>query len=149
LEITNLVVHSFTFNFVKLLNLIVWDSEHKAFCNFLSNTISRPSGWAPRSKTGRWRYRLKRNILGFQGAVSLMFLSKTLLFMTFNYQRKMYKNTSGVEMGPDPTRPDPTRACFWPAVNKRPTRLWPRYFPTRPEAIFFDPKVKNWKIWRF
>jgi len=38
---------------------------------------------------------------------------------------------------------DPTRAYFWPAVNKSPTRLWPRHFPTRPEAIFFDPKEKK------
>jgi len=48
-------------------------------------------------------------------------------------------------MGLDPTRPDSTRAYFWPAVNKRPTRLWPGYFPTRPEAIFFDPKGKKLK----
>jgi len=41
--------------------------------------------------------------------------------------------------------PDPTRAYFWPAVNKRPTRLWPGYFLTRPEAIFFDPKGKKLK----
>jgi len=40
---------------------------------------------------------------------------------------------------------DPTWAYFWPAVNKRPTRLWPGYFPTRPEAIFFDPKGKKLK----
>jgi len=44
---------------------------------------------------------------------------------------------SKVEMGPDPTR-----AYFWPAVNKRPTRLRPRYFLTRPEEIFFDTKDK-------
>jgi len=50
-----------------------------------------------------------------------------------------------LEMGPDPTRPDPTRAYFWPAVNKRPTRLRPGYFPTRPEEIFFDPKGKKLK----
>jgi len=41
--------------------------------------------------------------------------------------------------------PDPTRAYFWPAVNKRLTQLWPRYFPTRPKAIFFDPKGKKLK----
>jgi len=41
--------------------------------------------------------------------------------------------------------PDPTRAYFLPAVNKRPTRLWPGYFPTWPEAIFFDPKGKKLK----
>jgi len=42
-----------------------------------------------------------------------------------------------VEMGPDLIR-----AYFWPIVNKRPTRLRPRYFLTRPQEIFFDPKVK-------
>jgi len=36
--------------------------------------------------------------------------------------------------------PDPTQAYFWPAVNKRPTHPQPRYFPTRPEEIFFSPK---------
>jgi len=45
-----------------------------------------------------------------------------------------------VEMGPDPTR-----AYFWPTVNKRPTRLWLEYFLTWPEDIFFDPKGKNLK----
>jgi len=38
--------------------------------------------------------------------------------------------------------PDPTPAYFWPTVNKRPTCLWPRYFLTRHEEIFFDPKEK-------
>jgi len=41
--------------------------------------------------------------------------------------------------------PDPTRAYFWPAVNKRPTRLQPGYFLTWPEEIFFDPKGKKLK----
>jgi len=41
--------------------------------------------------------------------------------------------------------PDPTRAYLWPAVNKRPTRLRPGYFPNRPEDIFFYPKGKNLK----
>jgi len=45
---------------------------------------------------------------------------------------------SQLEMGPDPTR-----AYFWPAVNKRPTRLWPGYFLTRPEEIFFRPEGKK------
>jgi len=45
--------------------------------------------------------------------------------------------------------PDPTQAYFWPAENKRLTRLWPGYFLTRPEEIFFVPEGKNWKIWRF
>jgi len=33
--------------------------------------------------------------------------------------------------------PDLTQAYFWSAVNKRPTRLWPRYFLTPPDEIFF------------
>jgi len=41
--------------------------------------------------------------------------------------------------------PDPTRAYFWPAVNKRQTRPWPGYFLTWPEEIFFDPKGKKLK----
>jgi len=45
----------------------------------------------------------------------------------------IYKvNDLGVEMGLEPTR-----AYFWPAVNKTPTQLWPGYFLTWPEAIFF------------
>jgi len=42
--------------------------------------------------------------------------------------------------------PDLTQAYFWPAVNKRPTRLWPRYFLTQPEEVFFwseGKKLKN------
>jgi len=38
--------------------------------------------------------------------------------------------------------PDLTQAYFWPAVNKRPTCLRPRYFLTQPEEIIFDPKGK-------
>jgi len=45
-----------------------------------------------------------------------------------------------IEMGPDPTQ-----AYFWPAVNKRPTQLWPWYFLTRPKDIFIDPKGKKLK----
>jgi len=48
----------------------------------------------------------------------------------------------------DGTWPDPTWAYFWPAVNKRPTRLWPGYFLTWPEDIFFDPKWKKFAIFR-
>jgi len=40
---------------------------------------------------------------------------------------------------------DPTRAYFWPAVNKRLTRHRPGYFPTRTEVIFFDLKGKKLK----
>jgi len=42
-----------------------------------------------------------------------------------------------LEMGPDPTR-----AYFWPAVNKRLTRLWPEYFLTWPKEIFFTRREK-------
>jgi len=61
--------------------------------------------------------------------------------------KNIYKinNKFLLKMGPDPTRPDSTRAYFWPAVSKRPTRLRPGYFPTQPEEIFFDPKGKNLK----
>jgi len=38
--------------------------------------------------------------------------------------------------------PDPTRAYFWPAVNKKPTRLWPGYFLTQIEVIFLTLKEK-------
>jgi len=46
--------------------------------------------------------------------------------------------------------PDPTWAYFWPAVNKRQTHLWPGYFLTQPEEIFFDlkgKKLKNLIFW--
>jgi len=39
--------------------------------------------------------------------------------------------------------PSPTWAYFWPAVNKRPTHLWPGYFLTHPEDIFFGSKRKK------
>jgi len=45
-----------------------------------------------------------------------------------------------LEMGPYPTR-----AYFWPAVNKRPNHLRPGYFLTRLEDIFLDPKGKKLK----
>jgi len=45
-----------------------------------------------------------------------------------------------LEMGPDLTR-----AYFWPAVNKRPTPLWPGYFSTQTEEIFFEPNGKKLK----
>jgi len=38
--------------------------------------------------------------------------------------------------------PDPTRAYFWPTVNKRLTRLWLGYFLTRPEDIFLPEGKK-------
>jgi len=46
--------------------------------------------------------------------------------------------------------PDPTRAYFWPAVNKGPTLDWPGYFLTLPDEIFSLPvgeKMKNWDFW--
>jgi len=49
-----------------------------------------------------------------------------------------------VEMGPDPTR-----AYFWPTVNKRPTRLWPRYFPTRSNFFWSEgKKIEKFDIFR-
>jgi len=42
--------------------------------------------------------------------------------------------------------PDPTRAYFWPAVNKRATCLWPRYFLIRPKDIFFTLREKLEKL---
>jgi len=42
-----------------------------------------------------------------------------------------------LEMGPDLTQ-----AYFWPAVNKRPTRLWPGYFLT-----FFPNPNQRWLTW--
>jgi len=41
-----------------------------------------------------------------------------------------------VEMGPDPTR-----AYFWPAVNKGLTHPWPRYFLIQRE------KIEKWGLW--
>jgi len=49
-----------------------------------------------------------------------------------------------VEMGPDPTR-----AYFWPAANKRLTRLRPGYFPTQHDEIFLTlrgKKLKNFML---
>jgi len=46
-------------------------------------------------------------------------------------------------MGPDLTRP--TWAHFWPAINKRQTRLWPGYFLTQYNEIIFDLKSKKLK----
>jgi len=40
------------------------------------------------------------------------------------------------------TQPDLTRAYFWPAVNQRPTGLWPWYFLTQPDEIFLIRKEK-------
>jgi len=45
--------------------------------------------------------------------------------------------------------PDPTRAYFWPTVNKRQTGLQHGDFPTRPEEIFFDSEGKKLKILTF
>jgi len=38
--------------------------------------------------------------------------------------------------------PHPTQAYFWPAVNKKPARLWPGYLLTRPEEIFLTRREK-------
>jgi len=50
------------------------------------------------------------------------------------------KKRFSIEMGPDPTR-----AYFWSAVNKRPSRLCPGCFLNRPKEIFFDIKGEKLK----
>jgi len=42
--------------------------------------------------------------------------------------------------------PDPTRAYFWPAVNKRPDHLWSGYFLTQPKEIFLNRREKIEKL---
>jgi len=49
--------------------------------------------------------------------------------------------TLWLEMGPDQTR-----TYFWPAVNKRPTRLWSGYFLILPNDIFLTRRAKNEKF---
>jgi len=42
---------------------------------------------------------------------------------------------------------DATWAYFWLAVNKRPTRFWPAYFLTQPNAIFYQKgKIEKFGI---
>jgi len=53
------------------------------------------------------------------------------------YQNNFYKRWAL-------TRPDPS-LLLTRSNNKRPTRLWPGYFLTRPEEIFFAPKGKKLK----
>jgi len=43
----------------------------------------------------------------------------------------------------------PNQAYFWPALDKRPTYLWPGYFLTQPKEILFWPKGKKMKIFTF
>jgi len=47
-----------------------------------------------------------------------------------------------LEMGPDLTQPE---HIFDLQQVKRPTRLWPRYFLTRPNKIFFGSEGKKLK----
>jgi len=49
--------------------------------------------------------------------------------------------TTQLEMGPDLTS-----AYFWPAVNKRLTHLWPRYFLSHPRRFFLTRSEKNEKF---
>jgi len=42
--------------------------------------------------------------------------------------------------------PDLTWAYFWPAVNKGPNSLWPRYFLTQPVEIFLIRREKIEKL---
>jgi len=50
-----------------------------------------------------------------------------------------------LEMGPDPTQ-----AYFWPAVNKRPTCLWPGYYWPYPKRFFLTrrEKIEKFDIFR-
>jgi len=45
---------------------------------------------------------------------------------------------------------DPTWAYLWPAINKRPTCLWPGYFLTQPKEIFLTwrEKIKKFDVFR-
>jgi len=65
--------------------------------------------------------------------------------ITTNKRSAPFFKTICVISSKDGPWPDPTRAYFWPTVNKRPTRLQPGYFPTQPEEIFIDPKGKKLK----
>jgi len=64
----------------------------------------------------------------------------------FNRYNKMLKY-EGIRDGPWSY---PTRAYFWPTVNKRPTCLWLRYFLTQPKEIFFiwREKIEKFDIFR-
>jgi len=58
---------------------------HELFSNILFNIIPRSSGWTPRSNNGK-ALQVEKNIPGLQAAVSLMLLSKNLLFSTLSSQ---------------------------------------------------------------
>jgi len=87
------------------------------------------------------------SFLGWEGQPQIFFdhtniLVTILSIWTLQSLQKATKRTHyfDSEMGPDPTR-----AYFWPTANKRPACLWPKYFLTRPEEIFFYPKGKKLK----
>jgi len=64
-----------------------------------------------------------------------------------NYQPNQGQNV--LTQARDGPWPSPTRAYFWPAVNKRLTRLRPGYFPT--QSNFFWPegkKIEKFDIFR-
>jgi len=75
---TNLI--RFYWNLHHILNLvwIIWQF-------FVHHNITRSSGWIPRSNNGS-ALQVENNILGCQAAVSLMLLSKNLLFSTLGSQ---------------------------------------------------------------
>jgi len=95
-------IHSFTLNFVKLLYPIIWEArtnlirfywnlhhiEHLTWISeqfFVHHNFPRSSGWIKRSNNGRALH-VEKNIPGLQAEVSLMMLSKNLLFNTLGFQ---------------------------------------------------------------
>jgi len=61
-----------------------------------------------------------------------------------SFSKKQSKFGHWDENSRDGPWPDPTQAYFWPAVNKRPTRLWPGYFLTQPKEIFLTRRFFFW-----
>jgi len=140
-----------------------WDFSwccDKNFFHFLCNSTSWEMYLFVRIQFNmRWSKLLKKACF-----ISLChwILTQTILKKLYAYRREnriFLQDVAllGLRMADRPTTmtlvlemgPDPTWAYFWPAVNKRPTSLWPKYFLTRHKEIFFDRKGKNWKIWCF
>jgi len=61
-------------------------SSHLRYYKQSESTITRPSGWTPRLNNGRL-VKVEKNLPGFQDAVSLMLLSKNMLFSTLGSRK--------------------------------------------------------------